>query len=222
MREANVITGGNHRAPWGEGRRCVRKRSGRRGGTGQGARQARGRVRGRRIVWLLIGLLLVSAFSAPVHAASFQEYQLKAVFLYNFINFVTWPDEAFSAPDRPFTIGILGKNPFGSFLEKVVSRETFKGRPILLKRADALDELADCQILFIGKSNRARLGAILESVSPKHVLTVGDFDGFIQTGGMINLTHADQRVRIEINIQTTRNADLGVSSKLLRVAKVRN
>ncbi len=221
MREADAISGGKHRAPWGEGRRCVRKRSARRGGTGQGARRTRGRVFQRRTAWLLIGVLLVSAFSAPVYAASFQEYQLKAVFLYNFINFVTWP-EAFSAPDRPFTIGILGEDPFGSFLEKVVANETFKGRPILLKRGTFPDELADCQILFISESHRSRLDSILEAVPSRHVLTVGDFDGFIQAGGMINLTHADQRVRIEIDVQTTRNADLGVSSKLLRVAKVRN
>ncbi|MCP4691061.1 MAG: YfiR family protein [Desulfobacterales bacterium] len=176
---------------------------------------------GRRLaVWMLIGALALTALMGPARAAAFREYQLKAVFLYNFINFISWPEEAFNTPDQPFSIGILGEDPFGSFLEKVVADETFKGQPILLKRGDAPEDLADCRILFIGKSNRDRLSAILKSVSPKHVLTVGDFEGFIEAGGMINLTHADQRVRIEINVQITRNADLGVSSKLLRVARI--
>ncbi len=182
----------------------------------------RRRVGFRLAAWLLIGALALPAFIGPVRAASFREYQLKAVFLYNFINFVTWPNEALKEPDRPFAIGILGEDPFGAFLEKVVADETFRGRPILLKRSNAVEDLADCRILFFSESNRGRLEAVLKSVSPKHVLTVGDFEGFIRAGGMINLSQADQRVRIEINVQSTRNADLGVSSKLLRVAKVRN
>ncbi|MCP4692676.1 MAG: YfiR family protein, partial [Desulfobacterales bacterium] len=140
--------------------------------------------------------------------------------LYNFINFITWPDEAFGAPERPFTIGVLGEDPFGSFLEKVVASETFRGGPIMLARGDAVEGLAHCQILFIGKSNRDRLDAILKRAPPKHVLTVGDFDGFIDAGGMINLVKVGQRVRIEINTRAVGNAGLGVSSKLLRVAKI--
>ncbi len=89
-----------------------------------------------------------------------------------------------------------------------------------MKRRDEIHELADCRILFIGESNRDRLDDVLKSVSPEHALTVGDFEGFIEAGGMINLLHAGQRVRIEINVQTTRKAGLGVSSKLLRVARI--
>ncbi|MCP4691467.1 MAG: YfiR family protein [Desulfobacterales bacterium] len=219
MRDVKTISGINNRSPGGERRRCAAEKRVR-----PDASCPRPNIRGgvgvRLAVWLLVGALAFPTFTGPVHAASFQEYQLKAVFLYNFINFISWPDETSNEPDRPFSIGILGKDPFGSFLEKVVADETFKGRPIQLKRGDEIRELADCRILFIGKSNRGRLEAVLKSVSPRRVLTVGDFEGFIEAGGMINLIQAGQRVRIEINIQATRNAGLGVSSKLLRVAKV--
>ncbi len=215
------ITGVKNPSPEGEGRRCVAIKGARSVSRPRTPDFRRG-AGVRLAVWLLIGALALPAFFGPVRAASFHEYQLKAVFLYNFINFVTWPDEAFDEPDRPFTIGILGEDPFGTFLEKVVADETFKGRPILLKRGNSPDELADCRILFIGKSNRGRLDAIFKKVTPGRVLTVGDFEGFIEAGGMINLTHADQRVRIEINVRAIRSTELEVSSKLLRVAKVIN
>ncbi len=220
MSDNHSKTGGKSWTPSGERRSYALERRARSNAPCRTAGRIPGRARRRFSVMLLMCILTLSAVFGQAPAASFQEYQLKAVFLYNFVNFVTWPDEAFGAPDRPFAIGILGEDPFGSFLEKVVADETFKGRTILLKRGDSPDELADCQILFISASNRSRLDSILESLRSRHTLTVGDFDGFIEAGGMINLIHAGQRVRIEINVQTTRNADLGVSSKLLRVAKV--
>ncbi len=219
-RDAKNASGGKERPPSGERRRRAAGRSPRSDAPRRIAGPARSRARSLMAVCSLLIALALPGFPGQPRAASFQEYQLKAVFLYNFINFVAWPDEAFRAADRAFTIGVLGKDPFGSFLEKVVAAETFKGGPILLKRSGSLDDLTDCQILFIGESNRNRLDAILKSVSSRRVLTVGDFDGFIAAGGMINLVHAGQRVRIEINVQAVKNADLSVSSKLLRVAKV--
>ncbi|MCP4694132.1 MAG: YfiR family protein [Desulfobacterales bacterium] len=220
MRDVNCKTRKTNRPPSGERRGCVDGAGVRSEAPRRPAGRFRVRARGRLAVWLLIGALALPTFLEPVRAASFKEYQLKAVFLYNFINFVTWPDEAFQAPERPFTIGILGEDPFGTFLEKVIATETFKGKPVMLKHGDAVQDLAHCQILFIGKTNRGRLDAVLESAPPRHVLTVGDHEGFIKAGGMVNLVHAGQRVRIEINVQRVHGAGLGVSSKLLRVAKI--
>ncbi len=222
MSDLHSNTGGKDGTPSGERRCCVLERRIRSDAPPRTIGRDRGRARQRLSGWLLICVLTLSAVFGPARAASFREYQLKAVFLYNFVNFVTWPEGAFNGPTRPFVIGILGEDPFGSFLEKVVADETFKGRPVILKRSDSPAELTDCQILFISASNRSRLDFILRSVPSRHILTVGDFEGFMEAGGMINLTHADQRVRIEINVQSTRNAGLEVSSKLLRVAKVRN
>lgn len=48
------------------------------------------------------------------------EYQVKAVFLFNFAQFVTWPSQP---ADAPLVIGILGDDPFGSYLDETVRGE---------------------------------------------------------------------------------------------------
>ncbi|MCP4694111.1 MAG: YfiR family protein, partial [Desulfobacterales bacterium] len=114
-------------SPPGDRRRCAARGSAGSDAARRTGGRTLGRARVRLAAWLLIVALALPAFPGPARTASFQEYQLKAVFLYNFINFITWPDEAFGAPERPFTIGVLGEDPFGSFLEKVVASETFRG-----------------------------------------------------------------------------------------------
>src|SRR2546430_3260611 len=62
---------------------------------------------GRLALLLIAGGLLGAA--APV-----SEYQLKAVFLFNFAQFVEWPPAALPGDSAPFVIGVLGKDPFRS------------------------------------------------------------------------------------------------------------
>src|SRR2546429_1250447 len=71
---------------------------------------------GRLALLLIAGGLLGAA--APV-----SEYQLKAVFLFNFAQFVEWPPAALPGDSAPFVIGVLGKDPFGADLDDIVRSE---------------------------------------------------------------------------------------------------
>ncbi|MCJ7777900.1 MAG: YfiR family protein, partial [Sedimentisphaerales bacterium] len=48
-----------------------------------------------------------------------REYQVKAAFLYNFIQFVDWPEEKSADSNKPITIGIIGKDPFENAFEPI-------------------------------------------------------------------------------------------------------
>src|SRR5580692_3792840 len=63
-----------------------------------------------------------------------KEYQIKAVFLFNFAQFVQWPETNFSGADAPFCIGVLGDDPFDAFLDETVRGETVKGHPLVVRR----------------------------------------------------------------------------------------
>jgi len=62
------------------------------------------------------------------------EYQVKAVFLYNFSHFVEWPPEAFTTPTEPFVIGILGSDPFGARMDEAVHGELINQHPMVIRR----------------------------------------------------------------------------------------
>lgn len=69
-------------------------------------------VRSYRWLTLLL-LLFAGAVSSSAQATTPQEYQIKAVFLFNFTQFVDWPPTAFVDPRTPLVIGVLGEDPFG-------------------------------------------------------------------------------------------------------------
>ena len=86
------------------------------------------------------------------------EYQVKAVFLFNFTHFVEWPAEAGAASDQPFVIGIAGEDPFGTVLDDTVRNELAQGRrPIVIQRFRGDETLPKCDILFIAQSQKDRL-----------------------------------------------------------------
>ncbi len=59
-----------------------------------------------------------------------REYQIKAAFIYNFINFVDWPKEKMAESNEPVIIGIVGKDPFGDAFAPVKDKEV-KGKKFL-------------------------------------------------------------------------------------------
>jgi len=162
-------------------------------------------------------LLALSVLSTEEPQPS--EYQLKAVFLYNFAKFVEWPQEAFSSPTAPFTIGVIGQNPFDKELERTVDNKTINGHPFAIKYLRTIPEANSCQILFISASERKRLPDILKAASPGNTLTVGETDRFLQAGGMIRFFMDENKVRFDINDEAAKNAGLRISSKLLGVAR---
>lgn len=151
-------------------------------------------------------------------AAPTREYDLKAVFLFNFVTFVDWPPGAL--PEKgPFTIGILGEDPFGRTLDEVIAGEKARGMALQARRCQTVEEARQCQILFISSSEAERLPSILQALRGRPVLTVADMPRFIESGGMITF-FTDARVQLHINPAAAQRAGLTVSSKLLRVAKV--
>jgi hypothetical protein len=148
------------------------------------------------------------------------EYQVKAVFLYNFTQFVDWPAEAFAAPDAPMVIGILGQDPFENYLDDVVRGEKSGGHPIVVKRFRDIGSVRDCHLLFVGGEESRRPQSVLAALKDRTILTVGDSEEFSKRGGMIDFITRRGKIRLEINVETVRAANLAVSSKLLRLADI--
>jgi len=158
-------------------------------------------------LWGLLGAV------APV-----AEYQLKAVFLFNFAHFVEWPPGALNDDTAPFVIGVLGTDPFGSSLDEVVRGEAVGRHPLVIERYADVARLRNCQILFIPGAELAHLAEILESLKGRSVLTVTD--GQTPRGVVITLLKEDSHIRMRIDLAAARANNLTISSKLLRPAEI--
>ena len=165
---------------------------------------------------LLLGLLASGICRAQV----FNEYQVKAAFLYSFAKFVEWSPQAFSSPAAEITICVLGKDPFGSFLDDVVRGKTVGDRPLEVYRRAGLPAGNECKILFIAASERRRMPALLASVAAPGLLTVGDTPEFTAQGGIIAFQLEGQRIRLSVNLSAAEKAKLRISSRLLSLATI--
>jgi hypothetical protein len=174
----------------------------------------------KRTLYALVGTALAAAI--PVNGATEapSEYQLKAVFVFNFSQFVEWPQQAFSPDDRQFVIGVLGADPFGSRLDEAVRGEIVNQRPLVIRRFHRVEEVHDCQILFIDRSQGAQLPQILSALDHRSVLTVSDLDQSSEKGVMIQFAKQNDRIRLRINVESARAAGLTISSKLLRPSEI--
>jgi hypothetical protein len=175
--------------------------------------------RGFRAILLAI-LTVGGGGAAPAAAQVTREYDLKAVFLYNLASFVEWPVTAFSGPDAPFIIGVLGQDPFGAVLDGIVANEYVDKHPFVVRRFRRGEDVSECHLLFVAESESRRLPEVLRSLRGRPVLTVGDRPGFIEAGGMIGFATRADHLQLFVNRTAVHAAQLVVSSKLLEVAQV--
>jgi hypothetical protein len=171
---------------------------------------------------LILSTLLLLAARSPLQAetAVSKEYQIKAVFLFNFAQFVQWPPKAFASANEPFRIGVLGDDPFDAFLDETVNGEKIASHPLGIERYRSAEDIKDCQILFISRSENGRMGSILDGLKGRNVLTIGDTDGFIESGGIIRFITVNNKIHFRINLEAAKRANLTISSQVLRLAEI--
>lgn len=168
---------------------------------------------------LLLFLSLTGLGSLSLSAQAELEYEVKAAFLYNFIRFIDWPEEAFSGPDAPLVIGVLGRtDPFRGQLQEAVAGKTANGRPLEIRTGRSLEEIGPVHLLFIGPFEN--VPAALAKLRGQPVVTVGDRQDFTAAGGMIRFFLREQRVAFEINLDAVEEAELRMSSRLLALADI--
>lgn len=167
---------------------------------------------------LALALALLAALASHAQAEGPTEYEVKAAFLYNFGKFVEWPADVFRDPDKPIVLGILGSDPFGETLDRIVGVRQVQGRRLMIKRLKTLGEIKGCHILFVSTSEDDQVAAIMRAVNGSPVLTVSDMQHFTDRGGAIDLYLEQRKVRFNVNLRATDRARLRLSSQLLKIA----
>jgi hypothetical protein len=162
-------------------------------------------------------MLLISG-SALAQSVPLREYSVKAAFLYNLVKYTDWPSRAFSQPNAPIVIGLLGSDPFGPVLDRIVEGRTVNGHPILIRRAAGVAELRGSHVVFIGASESGRAAEQCAAIESFRGLTVGDTE---QTAAFTAVKCALEADRVVFTVDLTRTSRVGVniSSKLLHLAK---
>jgi hypothetical protein len=173
----------------------------------------------RALACLALSLLVALPATALTEAKPLTEYQVKAAFLYNFTKFVEWPENAFKDAGSPMVVGLLGKDPFGPMIDRMLSGNTVQDRPIILKRIQNPDDAKDCHVLFISRSEAVHMAEIAAALHNSPVLTVGDREDFVSLGAIIGFLKEQNKIKFSINQVAAEAAGLKISSQILKLAK---
>jgi len=176
--------------------------------------------RARTLRGLCLPLALLAAVCTPLRstAGSFDDAQVKAAFLLNFLKFVTWPD---ASADAPLDVVVLGADDVAKALEQSAGKQVVGGRAVAVRSVRAVRDIGGTpHLLFIGAGERDRLPALLREYEGRPVLTVGDGAGYGRAGVVLNFYESDTRLRFEANTTAAARAGLQISSHLLRLARI--
>jgi hypothetical protein len=164
-----------------------------------------------RMLAAVVALVLATAASAQDVPL---EYRVKAAYLFNFTKFIDWP--AGSMDDgAPLVICVAGANPFGTALDETIRGELVGGRAL---EARVVREPSGCNVLFVPKG--VPPAGLLREARTKPILTVGESTDFLHEGGVVNFFMEDGKVRFEIGQDAASRAQLRISSRLMRLARV--
>jgi hypothetical protein len=140
---------------------------------------------------------------------SFLEAKVKAAYLFNFTKFVHWPNRQ----DDTVSICIVGAPQIKKILQELSKTKSF------LVISEPGPRYSPCDILYID-STVNDFNKTLSIVRNKQVLTVSDFEKFTHHGGIVGFFSEAGRVRLEININTAKDNDIKISSKLLELSRI--
>jgi hypothetical protein len=140
---------------------------------------------------------------------------VKAAFLLNFVRFVEWPAGPPSQSKDPFSICIVGDDPFQGYLDRLVQGESVNGRTIVVRRVSRWQET--CQLLFINSSQRDVFLTLNQT--PPGVLTVGESAAFLSDGGMIKFVVDERKIRFDVDLKNVMGGAVRLSSRLLGAAR---
>ena len=171
----------------------------------------------------ILAATVVCLASARAAAAQAQtaaiEANVKAVFLYNFSKYVTWPPVVLGERSpAEVRICVTADDGFFALLKEAVQGETIDGKPLLPVALTGLDDARTCQILYVGDARTPDARAWLNAVRGSQVLTVADGE-MLRDEPVIAFVRDDNRLRFDINRAAASRHGLNVSAKLLRLAR---
>jgi hypothetical protein len=184
------------------------------------------------LLGLLVGLLLdgPTAFAQQGPTASARqvvidhEYEYKAAYLYHFAGLCTWPQDE---EGTSIVVGVLGPNRFGRQLERIRRQSANSRRPIETLTFPDVSELEACDILFVsGRQEDAQantqLAQVMERLNNQATLVFTEVNDreFFRQGVAVNFYIENNRLKLLINLQAAKDADIEISERLQKLPSV--
>lgn len=157
-------------------------------------------------------VLFFFCFSARTVQSEGNEYNIKAMFVLNFVKYIQWPGESAS---NYFRIGVIGKSEIFHALKSMTDNRN-ETKQIKIEEVNDLTK-EQYKIIVISKSENGRITEILKKYKNKGILLVSD-EADSKNSAAINLVNVGNKIRFEINTVEAQDEGVKISSKLVSLA----
>ena len=166
----------------------------------------------------IVLFLLILGVSRPTAAADEDTHQAIALFLYNFANYVDWPDDAFNNARETLNMCVVGKARFVPYLDAFEGALIRKRRLSIVKLPQInLDRR--CHVLFLDDEEKKMIENIQVIHTSDYVLSISDDDNFVEDGWVVSVFARQQAVQFDVNLGQALRNGLYISSDLLGIAR---
>jgi YfiR/HmsC-like len=173
----------------------------------------------------LCGVLAMLLAAAAWAQGQGNDAAAKARLVGTFLRFVQWPEGTFAHAAAPLHLCVIHDSAAVGAAFGVHEGSLLAGRPVVVAM-NPLPGSATCHVLFVDDSaaqllrrpSAAALPAGQAAAAPA-TLSIGTADGFLATGGMVELVNVNDRYRFDIDLRALREAQLAVSPGVLKLAR---
>lgn len=183
--------------------------------------QAQGHEDARRCLapWAGVMMAVLLLFGAAPAARAIDQEAAVASVMGRFLQFVTWPDNAFATRQAPLVVGILGRPEQSEAVHRVVMGRTNSGHAIEVRLLHSAKDARGCHLLYISPNERDQMAGVTAAIAGTSTITVSDMPGFLGEGGNVALVVEDNHPAFDINLTAAEQSGVRISSRLLQVAR---
>lgn len=167
---------------------------------------------------LLILFCSCLLFIQPLQAAEEDTHQAIALFLYNFANYVDWPDDAFRSKNETLNMCVVGKARFVPYLD-AFEGALIRKRRLTIVKLPQLNLDKRCHMLFLDDEEKKMIENIQVIHMSDFVLSISDDDNFVEDGGVVSVYAREEAVQFDVNLGQALRNGLYISSDLLGIAR---
>lgn len=144
--------------------------------------------------------------------------KIKAALIFQFLRNIDWSDSAFSLGDGAIVVTVVADSRLADLLAVYAKTKKVAGRDIQLQTVKEEGVIPPSQVVVIGTKEGSKLSEILSRVPAGPVLTIGEGEGFLKRGVIINFFEQSNRLRFEVSQESAERRKLVLGSQILRFA----
>ena len=166
-------------------------------------------------MWRLCLSLAMPCVAFHAMAQPRLDIDVKARITLGLVRFVQWSGPAAAEPVLRLCVWQRAAGVVEAF--RTHETQPLNGRRLAVEDRSPGD-FGGCRVLFLHGSTTAPAAALADAAR-SGVLTVGDPEGFLATGGMVELVAVNDAIRFDVHLGALKGAGLTLSSQALRLAR---